>query len=103
MTKNKCLLKNVEKVIREMSGNDDETLSKLLSAFVSTDRSKEPTLHHLEVEKSREHQNGSSAIILKNQEHETVETLKSMFQNHAVEKYLNESMRKALKKYKNYG
>lgn len=73
VTRNKCLLKNVEKVIEEISGNDEETLSKLSSGFHSTNQSKDPISNHL-VEKRKEHRNGPLVIISKNQEHETVET-----------------------------
>lgn len=106
VTKNKRLLKSVEKTVQEINGNDDETVSKLLSAFLSTSQPQvpiRPPNRSVEAEKREEDRNGSPGIVSKDQEYETIETQRPMFQNPAVEKYLDESMRKALKKYKNYG
>ncbi|XP_014487971.1 PREDICTED: tubulin glycylase 3A-like isoform X2 [Dinoponera quadriceps] len=102
VTENRCLSKNIEKVIEKMNGSNDETLSKLLSAFSSTSQSKEIS-NQLKVEKRTKHQNGSPIIISKNQEYKTDKIWKSMFQKSAVEKYLDASMKKTLMRYKNYG
>lgn len=68
MTRNKGLLKNVEKIIEEINGNHNETLSKLSSAFFSVNRPKQPNHFLLNVfsaesSRSRKAQRTSERIL----------------------------------------
>lgn len=76
---------------------NDEVLSKMLSTVPSKNQleyAKHPQLDKCSV--SDKHQK----LPIANLKNQTDEIQKPIFQNPAVEKYLNESMKKTLKRYK---
>lgn len=90
-------IRTVKKIIQKMNENDDEISSKKFLTFSS----KKPLGHsgnkHPQLDKYEEHQ----ILSVTNSKYQTDEIQKPIFQNPAVEKYLNESMKKTLKRYKN--
>lgn len=90
-------IRTVEEIIQKMNENDDKVLSKTLSTFPSKNQLGYSDAKHPQLDKYKEHQK----LSVTNSRYQTDEIQKPIFQNPAVEKYLNESMKKTLKRYKN--
>lgn len=99
VARNKRLLRTVEEFIQEINRNDEEALLKSSPTFLPKHHLEELAFKPPELEKYKEHQKKFLAKS-KNQEYETVKIWKPVFQNPTIEKYLNESMKETLNKYK---
>lgn len=96
--RNRCVLRTVEEVIQKMNKNDDKVLSKTLPTFSSKNQSEHPDFKHPQLDKCKDN---DQKLSVTNSMYQTDEIQKPILQNPAVEKYLNESMKKTLKRYKN--
>lgn len=96
--RNRCVLRTVEEVIQKMNKNDDKVLSKTFPTFPQKNQSGHPDFKHPQLDKCKDN---DQKLSVTNSKYQTDEIQKPIFQNPAVEKYLNESMKKTLKRYKN--
>lgn len=92
--RNKCVLRTVEDVIQKMNKNDDKIISKTFPTFPPKNQLRYPNFKHPPLDKCKDNDQKLSV-------NSKYKIQKPIFQNPAVEKYLNESMKKTLKRYKN--
>lgn len=93
------MLRIVEKVTQKMNKND-EVLSKMLSTVLSKNQLEYLNVKHPQLDKRSGSDKEHQKLPIANSKYQTDEIQKPIFQNPAVEKYLNESMKKTLKRYK---
>lgn len=93
------MLRIFEKVTQKMNKND-EVLLKMLSTVSSKNQLEYSNVKYPQLDKRSESDKEHQKLPIVNSKNQTDELQKPIFQNPAVEKYLNESMKKTLKRYK---
>lgn len=78
---------------------NDEALSKMHSTVPSKNQLKYSNVKYSQLNECSVSDKEHQKLPIANSKYQTDEIQKPIFQNPAVEKYLNESMRKTLKRY----
>lgn len=93
--RNKRVKKKIEEFTRSKSKNDEKI-------FPPKSQSECLDFKHPQLEECKEQERKLFTTFSKDQKYEIDEIQKPIFQNPAVDKYLNESMKKTLNRYKNH-